>query len=125
MFKTRSDNAPHIFSVADSAYQDMMHHEEQQFVLFSGETYSGKTTNMRLCFEHLVLMGEGNAGIAKRANNALQAVTAMTHAGTPLNHDSTRCAMQLQMTFGQTGKLSGLIFWIYLLEKIRVSSTDM
>lgn len=125
MFKSRSDNAPHIFSVADSAYQDMMHHEEQQFVLFSGESYSGKTTNMRLCFEHLVLMGEGNAGIAKRANNALQAVTALTHAGTPLNHDSTRCAMQLQMTFGQTGKLSGLIFWIYLLEKIRVSSTDM
>jgi myosin III len=125
MFKTRSDNAPHIFSVADSAYQDMMHHEEQQFVLFSGETYSGKSTNMRLCFEHLVLMGEGNAGIAKRANNALQIVSALTHAGTPLNHDSTRCAMQLQMTFGQTGKLSGLIFWIYLLEKIRVSSTDM
>lgn len=125
MFKTRSDNAPHIFSVADSAYQDMLHHEEQQFILFSGETYSGKSTNMRLCFEHLVIMGEGNAGVAKRANNALQAITALTHAGTPLNHDSTRCAFQLQVTFGQTGKLSGLIFWIYLLEKTRVSSTDM
>lgn len=125
MFKTRSDNAPHIFSVADSAYQDMLHHEEQQYILFSGETYSGKSTNMRLCFEHLVIMGEGNAGMAKRATNALQAITALTHAGTPLNHDSTRCVFQLQMTFGQTGKLSGLIFWIYLLEKIRVSSTDM
>lgn len=125
MFKSRSDNSPHIFSVADSAHQDMLHHEEQQFILFSGETYSGKTTNVRLCFEHLVMMGEGNAGVAKRVNNALQAVNVLTHAGTPLNHDSTRCAMQLQMTFGQTGKLSGVIFWIYLLEKIRVSSTDM
>lgn len=125
MFKSRSDNAPHIFSVADSAYQDMLHHEEQQFILFSGETYSGKSTNMRLCFEHLVIMGEGNAAVVKRAHNALQAITALTHAGTPLNHDATRCVFQLQMTFGQTGKLSGLIFWIYLLEKIRVSSTDM
>ena len=125
MFKSRSDNAPHIFSVADSAYQDMLHHEEQQIILYSGETYSGKTTNMRLTFEHLVFMGEGNAGIVKRVNNALLAVTALTHAGTPLNHDSTRCVMQLQMTFGTTGKLSGLIFWIYLLEKIRVSTTDM
>jgi myosin-3 len=35
MFKTRSDNAPHIFAVADSAYQDMMHHEEQQYIIFS------------------------------------------------------------------------------------------
>lgn len=125
MFKSRSDNGPHIFCVADSAYQDMMHHEEQQFILFSGETYSGKSTNMRLCFEHLSMMGEGNSGIVKRSNSALQAITALTHAGTILNHDSTRCAMQLQVTFGQTGKLSGLIFWVYLLEKIRVSSTDM
>jgi myosin III len=125
MYKSRSDNAPHIFSVADSAYQDMLHHEEQQFILFSGETYSGKTTNTRLCFEHLVLMGEGNAGIVKRVNNALQIVSTLTHSGTPQNHDSTRCAMQIQMTFGTTGKLSGLIFWIYLLEKLRVSTTDM
>lgn len=103
----------------------MMHHEEQQFILFSGETYSGKTTNMRLCFEHLVMQGEGNAGVAKRVQHGLQAVTALTHAGTPLNHDSTRCVMQLQTTFGNTGKMSGIIFWIYLLEKIRVSSTNM
>lgn len=71
------------------------------------------------------MMGEGNAGIIKRVHSALQAVTALTHSGTILNHDSTRCAMQMQMTFGTTGKLSGVIFWIFLLEKIRVSSTDM
>lgn len=125
MFKSRSDNSAHIFAVADSAYQDMLHHEEQQFIIFSGETYSGKTTNMRLSFEHLVLLGEGNAGIVKRVNNALQIMSVLTHAGTPQNHDSTRCAMQVQMTFGSTGKLSGLIFFVYLLEKLRVSSTDM
>lgn len=125
MFKSRSDNAPHVFAVADSAYQDMMHHEEQQFIIFSGESYSGKTTNMRLAFEHLVMMGEGNAGIVNRIQNALLAVNALTHAGTPLNNDSTRCILQTQMTFGSTGKLSGAIFWIYLLEKSRVSTTDM
>lgn len=97
MFKSRSDNAPHIFSVADSAYQDMLHHEEQQYILFSGETYSGKTTNMRRCFEHLVMMGEGNAGVAKRARNALQAITALSHSGTIQNHDSTRCVLQVQV----------------------------
>ncbi|KAL7044663.1 hypothetical protein ACKWTF_002019 [Chironomus riparius] len=125
MFKSRSDNAPHIFSVADSAYQDMMHHEEQQYIMFSGESYSGKTTNMRLCFEHLLIMGEGNAGVVGRIQNALIAINALTHAGTPLNNDSTRCVLQTQLTFGTTGKLSGGIFWINLLEKSRVSSTDM
>lgn len=125
MFKSRSDNAPHIFAVADSAYQDMMHHEEQQFIIFSGESYSGKTTNMRLSFDHLIVLGEGNAGAVNRVQSALLAVNALTHAGTPLNHDSTRCVNQLQVTFGTTGRLSGVIFWIYLLEKLRVSSTDM
>lgn len=125
MFKSRSDNAPHIFAVTDSAYQDMMHHEEQQYIIFSGESYSGKTTNMRLAFEHLVIMGEGNANVVSRIQSALLAVNALTHAGTPLNNDSTRCISQTQLTFGTTGKLSGAIFWIYLLEKSRVSSTDM
>lgn len=125
MFKSRSDNAPHVFSVADSAYQDMLHHEEQQHIIFSGESSSGKTTNMRLCYEHLMYQGEGNAGIQKRTNAAVLAVNALTHAGTPLNNDSTRCVLQLQVTFGSTGKLSGIIFWTYLLEKTRVSSVDM
>lgn len=125
MFKSRSDNAPHIFAVADNAYQQMMHHEEQQYILFSGESYSGKTTNMRLSFDHFIKMGEGNAGVANRVSNALLAINALTHAGTPLNNDSTRSIMHTQMTFGNTGKLSGAIFMVYLLEKTRVSSTDM
>lgn len=125
MFKSRSENAPHIFSVADSAYQDMLHHEEQQYILFSGESYSGKTTNMRLAFEHLVKMGEGNAGIANRLQNAIVIINALTHAGTPLNNDSTRCIVQNQITFGSTGRSSGAIFMVYLLEKTRVSYTDM
>lgn len=125
MSKARSDNAPHIFTVADSAYQDMLHHEEQQNILFAGESFSGKTTNMRLCFEHLCLLGEGNASVHDRVKSALTVFNALTHAGTPLNNDSTRCVFQFQATFGSTGKLSGLIMWIYALEKMRVSSTDM
>lgn len=125
MFKARSDNGPHIFAVADRAYQDMMHHEEQQNIVFSGESYSGKTTNMRLCLEHLCLIGEGHKGIQERIRHAMVAFNALTHAGTPLNNDSTRCVAQLQITFGSTGKLSGMIMWIYALEKMRVSTTNM
>lgn len=71
------------------------------------------------------MMGEGNSGVAKQSLRALQAISALSHSGTIQNHDSTRCVLQVQTTFGQTGKLSGVIFWLYLLEKNRVSSTDM
>lgn len=56
--KARSDNAPHIFSVADRAYQDMLHHEEPQYILLAGETLSGKTTNMAHLLRHLLFLGQ-------------------------------------------------------------------
>lgn len=125
MCKSRSENAPHILSVADSAFQDMLHHEEAQHIIFAGESYSGKTTNLRHAIKHLIILGEGNKNCGERVNKALKVVHALVNAGTPVNPDSTRCALQTQLTFGQTGKLSGAIFWVYLLEKLRVSTTDM
>jgi myosin-3 len=56
--KARSDNAPHIFSVADRAYQDMLHHEEPQHILLAGETLSGKTRNMLHLLRHLLFLGQ-------------------------------------------------------------------
>lgn len=28
--KARSDNAPHVFAIADRAYQQMLHHKQSQ-----------------------------------------------------------------------------------------------
>lgn len=111
--------------MADSAFEDMLHHEEPQHIIFAGESHSGKTTNLRLAIKHLTFLGGGNKGCGERIMGALNVVHALVNAGTPLNADSTRCALQTQLTFGQTGKISGAIFWIYLLDKLRVSSTDM
>lgn len=111
--------------MADSAYQDMLHHEESQHIIFAGESYSGKTTNAKLAIKHLLILGDGNKGVSDRLRNATNAVSVLVNAGTPLNPDSTRCALETQVTFGPSGKLSGAIFWVFLLEKLRVSSTDM
>lgn len=123
--KSRSENSPHIFSVADSAYQNMLHHEEHQQIIMAGESYSGKTTNLRHAIKHLIFLGEGNKNIGERVIRAQKVTHAFVNAGTPINPDSTRCVYQAQITFGQTGKLSGAIYSVYLLEKNRVSSTDM
>lgn len=60
-FKSRSENAPHIFAVADQAYQDMLHHKEPQHILLAGETLSGKTTNMLHLLQHLLCLGQVTA----------------------------------------------------------------
>lgn len=58
MFKSRSENRPHIYSVADCAYQDVLHHNEPQHIVFSGESMSGKTANMMHVIRHLLWLGK-------------------------------------------------------------------
>ncbi|KAK0157852.1 hypothetical protein PV328_011542 [Microctonus aethiopoides] len=113
-FKSRSDNAPHIYSVADKAYQDVLHNEETQNILFAGESKSGKTTNLF----------HSSTDIGLRIIKAINLIHAFSHASTPLNSNSTRCVLQIQTTFGSTGKASGAIFWLYQLEKWRVSTPE-
>ncbi|XP_016842665.1 neither inactivation nor afterpotential protein C isoform X2 [Nasonia vitripennis] len=122
--KSRSDNSPHIYSVADSAYQDVLHHEEPQHVLFAGESNSGKTTNMMHLVRHLMYLGKSLKDTGARVIKAISLIHSFTNAATPLNTNSTRCVFQIQTTYGSTGKASGAIFWVYQLEKFRVSTRD-
>ncbi|XP_043288364.1 neither inactivation nor afterpotential protein C isoform X2 [Venturia canescens] len=122
--KSRSDNAPHIYSVADSAFQDAFHNEEPQHILLAGESHSGKTTNVLHVVKHLMYLGKGLTDTGNRVMKAMQLIHAFCHAATPLNPNSTRCVLQTQTTFGSTGKASGAIFWLYQLEKWRVSTRD-
>ncbi|KAJ0181639.1 hypothetical protein K1T71_002361 [Dendrolimus kikuchii] len=124
-YKSRSDNEPHIFAVADGAYQDALHHNEPQHVVFSGESRSGKTTNMLHALSHLTFLGAMKNNTAERIKKATSVIQTAISAGTPLNAHSTRGIFQVQVTYGSSGKLSGAIFWLYQLEKWRVSSTDM
>ena len=56
--KARSDEAPHVLALADRAWQDMMHHKEQQNIVFTGETFSGKSYNFESTLEHLLFIGK-------------------------------------------------------------------
>ncbi|XP_026756966.2 neither inactivation nor afterpotential protein C [Galleria mellonella] len=123
--KSRSDNEPHIFAVADSAYQDALHHNEPQYIVFTGESKSGKTTNMLHALSHLTFLGAMKNNTAERIQKATKIIQAAITAATPININSTRGIFQIQVTYGSSGKLSGAIFWLYQLEKWRVSSTDM
>ncbi|XP_022116474.2 neither inactivation nor afterpotential protein C isoform X2 [Pieris rapae] len=123
--KSRSDNEPHIFSVADSAYQNALHHNEQQYIVFSGESKSGKTTSVLHALSHLTYLGAMKNNTGERIQNATTIILACISAATPIHSNSTRGIFHIQVTYGSSGKLSGAIFWLYQLEKWRVSSTDM
>ncbi|XP_041979804.1 neither inactivation nor afterpotential protein C isoform X2 [Aricia agestis] len=123
--KSRSDNEPHIFAVADAAYQDALHHNEPQHIVFSGECKAGKTTSMNHALSHLSYLGSMKNNTGERIQKAARVIQDCITAATPINSDSTRGIFQIQVTYGTSGKLSGALFWLYQLEKWRVSSTDM
>lgn len=123
--KTWSDNPPHIFAVADRAHQYMMHHEDPQYIVLSGETYSGKTTQFNNLIKHLCYIGEGNKHADVKVKESVAIIEALINAGTTTNRNSTRAVFSANLIFGKTGKLSGAIHSVYLLEKGRVTSGDM
>lgn len=123
--KTWSDNPPHIFAVADRAHQYAMHHEDPQYIVLSGETYSGKTTQFNHLVKHLCLIGEGNKNADVKVKESVAIVEALINAGTPINRNSTRAVFSVNLIFNKTGKLSGAIHSVYMLEKSRVSTGDM
>ncbi|XP_072936347.1 neither inactivation nor afterpotential protein C-like [Epargyreus clarus] len=123
--KSRSDNEPHIFAVADSAFQDALHHNEPQYIVFTGESKAGKSTNMVHALSHLTYLGAMKNNTAERIRKAAKVIQDCINAATPVNANSTRAIFQVQVTYGSSGKLSGAIFWLYQLEKWRISSTDM
>lgn len=49
---------PHIFAIADSAYQFMLHEKANQSIVISGESGAGKTESGNLLLKQLVYLGK-------------------------------------------------------------------
>ena len=56
MFKgcRRDDSAPHIYSVAQSAYRNLLTTRQDQSIVMLGKSGSGKTTNCQHLVQYLV-----------------------------------------------------------------------
>ncbi|XP_030761406.1 neither inactivation nor afterpotential protein C-like isoform X2 [Sitophilus oryzae] len=123
--KSTSDNAPHIYAIADSAYQNALHHNVPQYIVFTGETGSGKTTNYLHAIDHLFFIGHQDPINIFRIKNGIKLIHALIHASTPSNTYSTRSVLKTTIFYGKTGKLTAASFKVHFLEKWRVSSVDM
>ncbi|XP_008046762.1 myosin-15 [Carlito syrichta] len=124
--KRRSEAPPHIFAVADNAFQDMLHNRENQSILFTGESGAGKTVNTK----HIIQYFATIAAISepKKKPGTLEdqimhvnpILEAFGNAKTLRNDNSSRFGKFIRMHFGARGTLSSVDIEIYLLEKSRV-----
>ncbi|XP_036075365.1 myosin-15 isoform X2 [Rousettus aegyptiacus] len=126
--KRRSEAPPHIFAVADNAFQDMLHNRENQSVLFTGESGAGKTVNAKHIMQYFATMAtmgeprEKPGTLEEQIKQVNLILEAFGNAKTLRNDNSSRFGKFIRMHFCARGKLSSADINIYLLEKSRVIS---
>ncbi|NXJ99855.1 MYH6 protein, partial [Corythaixoides concolor] len=129
--KKRSEAPPHIFSISDNAYQNMLTDRENQSILITGESGAGKTVNTKRVIQYfasIAAMGDRKKEVANSSKGTLEdqiiqanpALEAFGNAKTVRNDNSSRFGKFIRIHFGATGKLASADIETYLLEKSRV-----
>jgi myosin heavy subunit len=130
--KRRNEAPPHLYSIADGAYQNMRLERKNQSMLITGESGAGKTENTKRVLQFYALTAADpnaikSAGDAKggsledqivQANPPLEAYG---NAKTVRNNNSSRFGKFIRIHFGAKGKIAAADIETYLLEKSRVT----
>ncbi|GAU98067.1 hypothetical protein RvY_09264 [Ramazzottius varieornatus] len=118
---SKQDKPPHIFGISDSAYHTMLQSAQNQVVVISGESGSGKTENAKYLIQHLTRLGRTvNKTLEQKILIISTAMEAFGNAKTGLNENSSRFGKYMELLFSKAGHLSAVRLSEYLLEKGRV-----
>uniref|UniRef100_A0A8C2ZHH2 Myosin-7B n=1 Tax=Cyclopterus lumpus TaxID=8103 RepID=A0A8C2ZHH2_CYCLU len=125
--KRRYESPPHIYAVADNAYNDMLRNRENQSMLITGESGAGKTVNTKRVIQYFAIVaaigettGKKGGTLEDQIIEANPAMEAFGNAKTLRNDNSSRFGKFIRIHFGPSGKLASSDIDIYLLEKSRV-----
>ncbi|XP_041473499.1 myosin-16 isoform X2 [Lytechinus variegatus] len=133
--KRRTEMPPHVYSIADNAYHDMLQNHENQSMLITGESGAGKTENTKKVIQYFANIASVSTGGklqqetpegGKKGNLEDQVIQtnppleAFGNAKTIRNDNSSRFGKFIRIHFGTSGKLAGADIETYLLEKSRV-----
>jgi len=125
--KRRNECWPHIFAVAEGAYQGMMNSGVNQSILITGESGAGKTENTKKVISYFATIcssgkkKEGEASLEDKIVQTNPVLEAWGNAKTVRNDNSSRFGKFIRIHFNASGKLSGADMVVYLLEKSRLT----
>ncbi|GAA5861276.1 hypothetical protein JCM8547_008542 [Rhodosporidiobolus lusitaniae] len=124
----RGTLGPHVWATAQKAYYHMSRTGQDQAIVLSGETGSGKTETSRLILKALIDLAAPPSG--KKGSKLITSIPAaffildsFGHASTITNANASRFGRYTELQFSDKGRLTGLKGLEYFLEKSRVSHT--
>ncbi|KAK1883001.1 Unconventional myosin-XVIIIa, partial [Dissostichus eleginoides] len=125
MFKgcRREDTAPHIYSMAQAAYRNLLTTCQDQSIVLLGKSGSGKTTNCQHIIQYLIsVAGSTNKTFSSEKWQAVYTVLeAFGNASTCMNGNASRFSHIVSLDFDQAGLVTSASIQTMLLEKMRVT----
>ncbi|KAL3836179.1 hypothetical protein ACJMK2_021621 [Sinanodonta woodiana] len=113
--------APHVFHTAARAFRRMRESQTDQVIIVTGESGAGKTESTKFMIKHFVHMCQSdNKELHEKIIKVNPLLEAFGNAKTHMNHNSSRFAKYLELSFSETWDLTGVIIRDYMLEKSRV-----
>merc|ERR1711981_273462 len=124
--KRRTEMPPHLYSIADNAYSNMVRDRDNQSMLITGESGAGKTVNTKKVIQYFSLVAASGANtkgpsLEDQIVAANPAMEAFGNAKTTRNDNSSRFGKFIRVHFSPNGKLASGDIETYLLEKSRVT----
>ena len=134
----KSTLPPHIFYIADNAYQSMVSSNSPQTCVVSGESGAGKTESSKLLISQILdcsalgmQAGQREMDVDRERHPVEEKIIDMNpileafgNAKTVMNNNSSRFGKYTELQFSSTGKVIGASLSHYLLEKGRVVSQN-
>ncbi|XP_075055512.1 unconventional myosin-Ia isoform X2 [Mixophyes fleayi] len=114
---------PHIYAVADDAYQSLRDRDRDQCILITGESGAGKTEASKLVMSFVAAVcgnGEEANQVKEQLLQSNPVLEAFGNAKTIRNDNSSRFGKYMDIEFDFKGDPVGGVISNYLLEKSRV-----
>ncbi|KAL6309476.1 glycosyltransferase family 2 protein [Sparassis latifolia] len=117
---------PHIFQLANNAYYHMRRTSQDQSIIMSGETGSGKSENRRLAIKTLLQLsvpapGKKGSKLANQVPAAEFVLESFGNARTLFNPNASHVGKYTELQFTERGRLCGIKTLDYYLERSRVA----
>ncbi|XP_069907560.1 unconventional myosin-Ia isoform X1 [Oryctolagus cuniculus] len=114
---------PHIYALANVAYQSLRDRDRDQCILITGESGAGKTEASKLVMSYVAAVcgkGEQVNSVKEQLLQSNPVLEAFGNAKTIRNNNSSRFGKYMDIEFDFKGSPMGGVITNYLLEKSRV-----
>ncbi|CAI0375856.1 unnamed protein product [Linum tenue] len=119
-YRQKDMDWPHVYALANTAYEQMMRDGKNQSLIISGESGAGKTETAKYAMKYLAALGGGGGGMEVEMLQTNCLLEAFGNAKTLRNKNSSRFGKLIEIHFTSLGKISGAKIQTFLLEKSRV-----